>query len=287
MTDYCRVIKCKSDKFEVRKGEDIITCYARSGNRKNNIVVGDYVTLDEFNVISSTKSRTNLLIRPMVANVDAIVIVIAPMPEPDYFLVDKLILNCHEQGIDVYLCINKTDIADNTFYDRLLFEYSRDVCEILRVCAKENKCDELNEILCGKLVALAGQSGVGKSSIINSIIGFDKQTIGNVSYKTERGKNTTTANELFVAGGGYLIDTPGFTMLDVHEIPAEEIKLYYSEYGDYADNCKFTSCSHTVEPECAVRRAAEHGKISLKRLERYKLIYGEVKMAKPYRRKTY
>lgn len=287
MSERYRVVGHKSSLFEIADG-DIIRLLPARGNlkKRGNILVGDLVTVKsdgDFAVIDGVCPRKNSLIRPAVANIDAIVILIAPVPQPDYYLVDKLIINCKRADIDCVLCLNKSDIGGLDEAE-LKKQFSRDVAAVVSISAAQGQIDELLNALCGySLVAFAGQSAVGKSTLSNAIVGSGVRETGVVSEKTERGKNTTTSAALIRAKQGfYFIDTPGFSMLDSGEDEHENLWKYYDEYVELADECKFHPCNHYCEPGCAVSAAAESGRISAARYERYKKIFDELKSIKKY-----
>jgi len=288
MIDYSvayRVTKAVSGRFFVDTPDGIIPCVARKKIKsKSDILVGDEVYLEKADgetVVLSVKKRRNSLIRPAVANIDQIVMIISPVPEPDYFLVDKLILNCHAQGIECALCINKVDIDDLT--EKVKFQYGNAVSNIVSVSATEGKIDELIPLLKGKTTCFAGQSAVGKSSLTNAIMGYELHEVGSVSERIQRGKNTTTTAALIKTEyGGYIVDTPGFSMLDVFDIDALDLDLYYEDYVTLSGECKYHRCTHTVEPGCEVRRQVEAGLISKERYDRYVILYNSIKNKKKF-----
>lgn len=286
MSDYHRIISHHSDCFVVNTENGVVTARARGKLKRNDLLVGDFVKLEYDGgnaIITAVKKRVNSLIRPSVANVDLIVIVVAPKPEVDLFLVDKLIINCKRVGIDCMICLNKSDIASSNMLDRLTKQYSSDVVSVVAVSAANNEVAALMPYLQGKLVCFAGQSAVGKSTLSNAILGGNVQKIGQLSEKIGRGKNTTTSASILGGDGFSFIDTPGFSMLDVFEPEYEALAGYYEEFVKLADYCKFHPCTHTTEPECAVKQAVSQGKIDAERYDRYLKIYEESKIA--YKRK--
>ena len=279
--EFYRVIKHKSSTFEVERDGIIITAKARGKlKRDGEILVGDFALIEEKEgekIISAIKKRENSLIRPAVANVDVIVLVVAPKPEIDWFLIDKMIINCKKAGIECLLCLNKTDIAKEEI-DALKRQYGNEVSAIVSTSAIEGKVGELISQIKGKLVCFAGQSAVGKSTLSNAILGENKMETGDVSEKIGRGKNTTTtATILRSPDGFYFIDTPGFSMLDATEEDYATLGAYYDDFVRFADGCKFHPCTHTSEPDCAVKRAVERGEIDEQRYERYLKIFEESK----------
>lgn len=270
-----RVIKAVSSKFFVDTKEGVKVCFARKKLKLDGpIFVGDFVTIskdrDSF-VIEEVKERKNQLIRPYVSNIDICFIVIASEPEPDFVLVDKVIVNCHEQMIKPILIKNKDDIKtlDTSEY--------KNVIEQIECSATTGyNIDKIIELAKGKTACFAGQSAVGKSSLLNAILDSDELEVGELTRKIQRGKNTTRKTEIFAIGNDtYLVDTCGFSMLDTVDIKPEELRLYFDDLEEFRPKCKFNSCLHIDEPECAVK---EHvGKeIGKGRYERYKFIYNEL-----------
>ncbi len=271
-----RVIKAVSSRFFVDVGGEVKVCYARKKLKADgDIYVGDIVTVlkerDSF-VIEEVLPRRNSLIRPYVANIDICFIVIAPEPQPDFLLVDKIIVNCLKQDITPVLVKNKRDIADidASEYDKVL--------EVVACSAEDGEgIDVLAARAKGKTVCFAGQSAVGKSSLINAMLDAPILEVGELAKKIKRGKNTTRRTEILPLGEDtYLVDTCGFSMLEAVDIPPEELRLYFDDMEEYRSNCRFNMCTHTVEPDCAVR--AEVGKgVGKGRYERYLAIFAELK----------
>ncbi len=270
-----RVIKAVASKFFVDTKDGVKVCFARKRLKNDGIIyVGDFVTVakdrDSF-VIEDVKSRKNRLIRPYVSNVDVCFIVIAPEPEPDFILVDKVIVNCLAEGIQPVLVKNKTDIAhiDTSEYN--------DVVEQIECSASMSEnVDKIVEFAKGKTACFAGQSAVGKSSLLNAILDSDMLEVGELTRKIKRGKNTTRKTEIFAVGHDtYFVDTCGFSMLETAKIEPENLRLYFDDLEKYRLECRFNSCTHIDEPDCAVK---EHvGKeIGEGRYQRYKAIYQEL-----------
>ncbi len=282
----CRVITHKSNNFEIFDGEKVFSVKARGKlKRDGEILVGDFVEIEERDgekVILKVYDRVNSLIRPSVANVDVMVIVVACEPKPDLFLVDKMLVNCKRMGIECIICLNKTDV-DDTLYEDLKSQYEGEVTAVISTSAVLMDCKRLLPYLNGKLVCFAGQSGVGKSTLSNGIYGSKMRQEGKVSEKIGRGKNTTTSASIIITSEGFwIIDTPGFSMLDVFEEDYNALAGYYDEYVALADDCKFHPCTHTTEPNCAVKKAVEEGRINRERYERYLKIFEERKQASKY-----
>ncbi len=258
----------------------IYNCFSRGTIKmRGEIIPGDWVEFmserGEY-VIESVMDRVNSLIRPPVANIDNVLIVISPLPRPDFLLVDKLIINCHREDITPILCYNKTDIGDDALLKSVKASYSK-VVETLFVSAITGEGIEgLKARMQGGFTCFAGQSAVGKSSIINALSGKDIQEIGDLS-RIERGRNTTRHIEIFDIGGILIADTCGFSSLENMEMDPQELPLMYDEYMELTSDCKYNGCTHIVEPDCAVKKAVEEGKLNRDRYDRYLEITKEIK----------
>lgn len=232
--------------------------------------------------------RRNELIRPAVANIDRLFIVIAASrPLPDLLLVDKLLIFCEKYGIEPLIAISKCDEAEPSAVQSLLAEYAPAGYETFVVSAETGEgLDELRKRLGGKVICLAGQSAVGKSSLLNAMLPGAELAVGGLSRKTERGRHTTRHTELIpLPGGGAVLDTPGFSFLDSLELPPEEIRLMYPELAGAEENCRFTGCLHVSEPGCYVKKELlKNNGITEQRYERYVRL---VKEAEEQRRHRY
>lgn len=220
--------------------------------------------------------RKNELLRPAVANVDMLLIVLsASEPLPDLELADKLLIYCKKQGIRPVLVINKCDEGENDESREIKKQYSGALEDIVCVSAETGYgIGALEELLTGSTICLAGQSAVGKSSILNALLGLELKT-GELSAKTERGRHTTRHAELLnMPGGGLIADTPGFSMLESVQLEPEEIPGMYPEFVE-CGSCRFPGCMHVSEPDCAVKAALNEGRIDKSRYERYKKIAAE------------
>ena len=272
------VIKKNANLFTVEEfSSNIIYNLPASGKTKEfGVFVGDIVEFNE--TISKVLERKNLLIRPPLANLDTMFIVIAPSPKPDLILVDKLIVYCFVKGIVPIIIINKIDNASDSFVENIKNIYNK-VVKVLCVSAKENVLSSLKENIKG-VCAFAGQSAVGKSSLINSIFQTNKAKIGNLSSKIERGKQTTRMIELYKFGKGYIADTAGFSMLSLNvvlDISERELSTYYPDFLDARANCKYRSCLHENGNNCGVVESVKSGKISDVRYQNYIKILQEIK----------
>ena len=237
--------------------------------------VGDEVELspgegEEHGWILRILPRRNELTRPPVANIDVIVVVAAAAtPDPDLMMVDRLLLNARRAGIAARLVINKSDL-DAARAEDIARQYRGAEVDPMLVCSATGEgLDALREALRGKVHALAGQSGAGKSTMINALYGLDLET-GSLSRKIERGKNTTRHCQLIpVEGGGMVLDTPGFSLLETELFDPVELKEGWPEFVPCEGKCYFQPCYHATEPRCAVRDAVAAGKIDGQRHERY------------------
>ena len=275
-----RVIKCESNTFTLERGGERISATARKKFKAGGgIVVGDFACVENDKggaVITKTLPRKNFLIRPLSANVDQLIIFVAPVPKPDFLLIDKLIINAIRQNTEVVICLNKSDIP-SSLHSELKEQFSSVADAIISSSAKSGDINDLKAVLRGKLSCFAGQSAVGKSSVSNALLRGGNRAVGDLSEKSMRGKNTTTRAEILtIEPDSYIIDTPGFSMLDIFDIKPKELCLYYPEYVAVADKCRYRGCTHTVEPDCEVARLVESGEMNIERFMRYVVLSAEL-----------
>ncbi len=287
-----RIIKGIAGFYYVHDGHDkVYECKAKGIFRNQGLkpLVGDRVSMEILSEeeglgnIGTILPRENSLIRPASANVDqALVIFAAKEPDPSLNLLDRFLVMMGIQGIPCLICFNKADLKDP---EELAALYRRAGYEVCVVCAGTGEgIGQVRKLLEGKTTVMAGPSGVGKSSVMNRILPEAEAATGAVSEKLKRGRHTTRHTELFFVGRGtYLLDTPGFSSLDVTGIAPEELKLYYPEMERLEGRCRFQGCVHGKEPDCAVKEAVENGTISRERYENYLLLYEELKNRKRYR----
>jgi len=245
--------------------------------------VGDRVELtpgegEEDGWIQRILPRRNELVRPPVANIDVIAIVVAAAtPDPDLMLADRLMVNARRAGINVQLVINKCDLNPEGAAEIAAQYRGAGVEPVMVSGGKGEGLEPLRELLKDKVHALAGQSGAGKSTLINALYGLQMET-GDLSRKIDRGKNTTRHCELVpVEGGGMVLDTPGFSLLETETFDPVELKESYPEFESGEGKCFFQPCYHATEPRCAVRDAVEEGTIDKSRHERYCALLEEMK----------
>ena len=267
------------------EGAGLYECRAKGifRNKKMKPNVGDIVDIDVISEEEKTGNltvihkRKNQLIRPMVANVDqALVIFAVHEPEPNFQLLNRF--------LTVILCFNKMDLASEEEKEQLRQDYENSGCRVLFSSAREGEgIPEIRELLRGKTTVMAGPSGVGKSSTLNTISPKTQMETGAVSEKIKRGRHTTRHSELIYLGEEtFLMDTPGFSSLYLEDIDKEELRFYFPEFADYENQCRFNGCSHIHEPGCAVKQALEEGAISRMRYDDYCYLYEELANAKKW-----
>ena len=282
-----KIIKGIGGFYYVKATDNTVyECRARGIFRKEKIkpYIGDMVEIAVENgkgSIDKIYPRKTELIRPPVSNIDILVIVAAAAePEPDTFLIDKLLVNAQESGIEPIICINKTDVKSA---DELLNVYKTAGYEVVSVSAKNGEgFEKLLPYLKDKTSAFAGLSGVGKSSILNFITDTCQET-GEVSEKIKRGKHTTRHVELLeLKDGGFVLDTPGFSSFEVNRIKVTDLYKYFPEMQECEDMCRFKGCVHINEPDCEIKERVASGKISQSRYESYKELYNQLKEIKEW-----
>lgn len=268
-------------------------CKAKGIFRNQNIkpLVGDNVLIEIIDEDKKTGNivkileRKNSLIRPNVANVDQSLIIFAVAnPDPNLNLLDRFLIMMLQQNIDTIICFNKKDIVAQEELELLKDTYIKCGYKVLITSTyTHDGMNELFELLNNKTTVLAGPSGVGKSSIINRIVPEANMETGDISKKLKRGKHTTRHSEIFyVKENTFIVDTPGFSSLDLRSIEKEELKEYFSEFKEYEDECRFIGCLHLNEPDCGVKNALLSGKISNIRYENYKILLEQIASLKKY-----
>ena len=291
-----RIVKGIAGFYYVDTEDGIFECRAKGifRNQKVKPLVGDLVELEvlsqeekEGSVISILPRKSEL-IRPAVANVDqALVIFALVSPKPNFNLLDRFLVLMEKQGIPALICMNKTDLASDEMIAEVRKRYRNSGYPLLFVSAAQKEgIEAIREYLRGKTTTVAGPSGVGKSSLINLLQDGVQMQTGAVSEKIERGRHTTRHTELmWVEEDTYILDTPGFSSIELFGIEKEELGGYFPEIAAHAGNCRFRGCAHLAEPDCAVKEAVDNGEISKGRYENYQLLYEDLKKKTGYGRR--
>ncbi|MBE5735012.1 MAG: ribosome small subunit-dependent GTPase A [Clostridiales bacterium] len=265
--------------------DEEISCIPSGNAKRSKILVGDYVDLipndyGEKQVVSKVLPRRNVLIRPPIANLDQLFIIFSKVPKTDYLLVDKLLVYCYINNIVPFIVINKVDLYTEDEILDIKKQYSDAVSDIICVSGTNGiGIDELRKKLNGMLSAFAGQSAVGKSTILNAISPKLKLKTNGLSRKINRGKHTTRHSEIYVVDDIKIADTPGFSMLDLNiDIEPEDLGKYYKEF-DKIGKCKYTNCDHTNidDKDCMIAKLVKENKINDLRYKRYVQLYNLLK----------
>lgn len=290
-----RVIKAYNSFFYVQTGNELVSCKLRGKFKKTrksqSVVPGDKVLIgrlpDGTGVVEEQLPRESLLRRPAVANVTQVILTFAAaQPDLHPLLLNRFLVLAEWSGLkNILICVNKADLYAGNMAEFLKL-YEEAGYKVLRVSAKENQgIDELRQALAGETTVFAGPSGVGKSSLLNVIDEHLQLATGSVSDKIKRGRHTTRVAELLPYEGGFIVDTPGFSAMELGEIPLEELANFFPEFRPYLGQCRFAPCSHTHEPDCGIKEALAAGEIAQERYEAYEAIYKEIQESKLTKRK--
>lgn len=270
----------------------LVECRARGRFRKEGEtpMVGDMVTIKrtaedaQKGYVEEILPRKNAFIRPPVANIDQLIVTIAVgAPAPNLRLADRLTVAAEAMGVQSVICINKVDL-DKKMAEQIASIYQTTGYRVILTSREDDLGSEaLKAVLKDKITAFAGNSGVGKSSIINRLhLSFGLET-GSVSEKTKRGRHTTRHTELFkLPFGGYVFDTPGFSAYAAENLTPEELAMLFPDIAKYTGNCRFSGCAHVAEPSCSVKEAVSKGLISQERYDSYVALYQEAKSLAKY-----
>ena len=277
--------------YYVKTPEGIVECKPRGIFRKQKItpVAGDEVTLETENgaaVIAQIAPRKNVFVRPPVANLDVLFLVASTtQPTPSTLVLDKLSAIAVDKGVQPVIVCTKGDLAEAEF---LRSAYEKSTLPFIRIDYETGAgLDEVKQWITGRLCAFCGNSGVGKSTLLNALLPDVERETGAISQKLGRGRHTTREVTIFEAFGGRIADTPGFASLEANRagfIPKENLEHAFPEFGPYLGECQFTGCSHRAEKGCAVRAALAEGKLSQTRYDSYCAMYDEVKDVKDWQR---
>ncbi|MCR5460658.1 MAG: ribosome small subunit-dependent GTPase A [Acetatifactor sp.] len=288
-----KIVKGIAGFYYVNVDGILYECKAKGVFRKDHRkpLVGDDVLLEVLDEEKKTGNVTELLprkselIRPAVANVDQGMVIFAmTSPSPNLNLLDRFLIMMDRQKLPCLICFNKMDLDDGKLMETYRSAYEKSGHPLLFVSAKEGTgLKELRAFLEGKTTTVAGPSGVGKSSLINHLLGEMAMETGSLSAKIDRGKHTTRHSELLrIDQDSFIFDTPGFSSLEVMDLEKEELAAYYEEFVPYEKFCRFGGCSHVTEPVCGIRQAVETGEIPRIRYENYCQLYGELKSKRKY-----
>ena len=288
-----RIVRSLSGFYDVQTGDGLVTCRARGILRKegNSPLTGDLVEITverEKGMVEKILPRKNKFIRPAVANIDTLVVFAAnvnPVTEP--YLIDRVAAIAGDQNVQVVLCVNKCDLDPALDLVRI---YEHAGFTVICTSAETGEgVDQLRQAISGKLVAFTGNSGVGKSSILNRLAPELNLATGEVSEKLGRGRHTTRHVELYYLGEDtYVADTPGFSSFDTDQMDVilkENLQYAFPDFGVYIGKCRFDDCSHRKEPDCAVRAALEAGEIEKSRYDSYLKLYEKASQINLWERK--
>ena len=274
------VISNISNLYKVESHGKIYDCNAR-GKFKNDAispVTGDFVEFEIIDeekntgIINKIEDRANYLKRPKIANLAQIILVVSmKLPKPDLELLDKQLAYAEYMKVKPIICLNKIDLENESVIEEIANTYTNIGYKVIKTDAKNGiGVEEIRKVLKNNITAFSGNSGVGKSTLINSLLGAGNAEEGLVSHKNKRGKNTTTQVLLYkIDENSYIADTPGFSTFDIYEIEKEDLAKYFIEFRQYLNECEYVNCSHIKEKICGLKEALEKGKISKERYKRY------------------
>ncbi len=272
----------------LKNKEEIYEATARGKFKKEEIspVVGDLVEIEIIDkenkkaVINKIEERKVYVKRPKLANITQIIFVVSSQsPKPDLLLLDKQLAFANFLGIKALIVLNKTDLDQKAEFKEIKNIYEKIGYTVIETDAKNQKgIEQLKEQLKDNINAFSGNSGVGKSTLINGIFKTDITLEGEVSKRNQRGKNTTTAIKLYLIDKNtYIADTPGFSTFSIEEIESKNLANYFVEFKNKIQNCEFVGCTHIKEENCGIKKAIEQGEISIDRYERFCKIYEQLK----------
>jgi len=282
------IVENISNLYQVKVENEIYETTARGKFKKEEItpVVGDIVDItvtdekEKKAVIENIYERKVYIKRPKLANITQIIFVVSSKePKPDLLMLDKQLAFAEFEGVNSIIVLNKTDLDQKEDFRNIKQIYSKIGYTVILTDAKQRKgIGKLKELLKNNINAFSGNSGVGKSTLINGIFNRDVTQEGEISKKNKRGKNTTTAIKLYeIDEDTYIADTPGFSTFDISEIESKELYHYFKEFGQFEENCEFIGCTHIKEENCGIKKAVESGEIDKARYERFCKIYQELK----------
>lgn len=271
-----KIIKGIGGFYYVKTKEGIIECKAKGKFRHKSLkpMVGDNVKIQVDRgkgVIEDIHERESELIRPTVSNVTlAFVVFAVKNPDINFDLLNRFLILCETNNIEAIVCLNKIDLVSDEERMKISDIIDDIGYEVLYINAREEEgIEELKRRIEGNVTVLCGPSGAGKSTLINALASRDHMETGAISEKLKRGKHTTRHSELIEVNEGYIVDTPGFSTLEINFIDKDELKYAFPEFSEYNDMCRFRGCNHYKEPDCAVKNAVEEKKINKSRYDFY------------------
>lgn len=290
-----KIIENISNLYKVEVNREIYEATARGKfkNENQTPVVGDNVEIDitdkekHIAVIEKIIQRKVYIKRPKLANITQIVFVLSSKhPKPDLLMLDKQLAFAEFLGIKSVIVLNKIDLDQKEEVKKIKAIYEKIGYPVIETTAKEKKgIDALIKILKNNINAFSGNSGVGKSTLINGIFDREITQEGEISKRNKRGKNTTTSIKLYeIEQNTYIADTPGFSTFDISEIEYNELEKHFKEFREHIKNCEFVGCTHIKEEKCGIKNAIQEGKISQDRYDRFCKIYEELKQIKERRK---
>ena len=288
------IINCISNLYKVElENNTIYTCIPRGKLKQEGLipVVGDYVEIEidseekKTGSIEKVLERKNYIKRPKMANLTQIILVLSmKMPKPDLLLLDKQLAFLEFLKIKPVICLNKIDLVKQEEIEEIEKIYSNIGYDVIKTEAKAGKIEFIKEKLKGNITAFAGNSGVGKSTLINSIFASNITEEGLISIKNKKGKNTTTNITLYkIDKDTYVADTPGFSTFEINEIESKNLDRYFKEFNNYLTKCEYIGCNHIKEEKCGIKEAVQDEKINLNRYNNYCKIYNQIKEKEDHR----
>ena len=282
------IIENISNLYQIKNENKVYEATARGKFKKDDItpVVGDFVQfeiVDEENkkaVITEIEERKVYIKRPKLANITQLIFVLSSKePKPDLLMLDKQLAFAEFLNIKSVIILNKIDLDKKHEFTQIENTYKKIGYKVLQTNAKEKiGIEELKEVMQNEVNAFSGNSGVGKSTLINGIFKDNITQEGEISKKNKRGKNTTTAIKMYeLEKNTWIADTPGFSTFEIEEIESKDLDKYFKEFQDEIVNCEFIGCTHIKEQNCGIKKAVEEGRIDIGRYERFCKIYEELK----------
>lgn len=280
------IVENVSNKYTVKCDDKLYIATARGKLKIDEIfpVVGDNVEIevldDNTSIINNIFPRKTYIKRPKISNISQIIFVVSMKhPKPDLLLLDKQLAYAEFMNINPVIVLNKIDLIDDEEIKKIANIYEKIGYKVIKTDAINMVgIDELKENLKNNISVFSGNSGVGKSSLINAIFEDNLTIAGEISIKNKKGKNTTTSSKLYEIGkNSYIADTPGFSTFEINEIKSIDLYKYFKEFVKEEKNCEFVGCTHIKENSCGIKNALEQGNIELSRYENYKKIYENLK----------